>query len=146
VPRPAGVLGRLWLATTVLREHRGDGHVLAAVHAGLGGLETTLTHIGDGVLGRGDVEPHRGWSDDEWAAAVDGLRSRGLLGADGRLTEAGTAVRRRIEDDTDRLAAAPAEALGPELDRLLELAVPLCRAVFDAGVVPLPNPMGVARP
>ncbi|WP_428839469.1 helix-turn-helix domain-containing protein, partial [Amycolatopsis pretoriensis] len=35
VPRPAGVLGRLWLAATVLREHRGDGHVLAAVHTGL---------------------------------------------------------------------------------------------------------------
>ncbi|WP_410673078.1 SCO6745 family protein [Amycolatopsis sp. cmx-4-68] len=146
VPRPAGALGRLWLATTVLREHRGDGHVLAAVHAGLGGLETTLTHIGDGVIGRGDVEPHRGWSDDEWTAAVDGLRSRGLLGADGRLTSAGAELRRRIEDDTDRLAAAPAEALGPELDRVLELAVPLARAVIDAGVVPVPNPMGVARP
>ncbi|MEV4148027.1 hypothetical protein AB0J40_30465 [Amycolatopsis sp. NPDC049691] len=146
VPRPPGVLARLWLAATVLREHRGDGHVLAAVHAGLTGLETTLTHIGDGVIGRGDVQPHRGWTEDDWTAAAERLRARGLLDAQGRLTDAGTAVRARLEEDTDRLASAPVDALGEDLDRLLELAVPLSRAVVDAGVVPVPNPMGVPRP
>ncbi|WIY03129.1 hypothetical protein QRX60_04475 [Amycolatopsis mongoliensis] len=147
VPRPAGVLGRLWLAATVLREHRGDGHVLAAVHAGLTGLETTVTHIGEGVIARGDVQPHRGWSDADWTSSVSALRTRGLLDASGRSTPAGTALRRRIEEDTDRLAAAPVEALGPAgLSRLLALAVPLSRAVIDAGVIPVPNPMGVPRP
>lgn len=144
VPRPAGVLGRVWLAATVLREHRGDGHVLAAVHADLTGLETTLTHIGDGVIARGDVQPHRGWTDADWAAAISGLQARGLLDVDGRLTPAGTALRRGIEEDTDRLAAAPLGADG--VSRLLELAVPLSRAVIDAGVIPVPNPMGVPRP
>lgn len=147
VPRPPGVPGRLWLAATVLREHRGDGHVLSAVHAGLDGLETTLTHIGDGVIGRGDVQPHRGWSDAEWDAAVDRLRDKGVLDADGRLTEAGAELRRGIEADTDRLASAPVEALGEDgVARVLELAVPLSRAVIDSGVVPVPNPMGVPRP
>ncbi|WP_329051461.1 hypothetical protein OG738_04510 [Amycolatopsis sp. NBC_01488] len=147
VPRPTGVLGRLWLAATVLREHRGDGHVLSAVHAGLTGLETTLTHIGDSVIARGDVQPHRGWSDAEWTLAAERLRTRGLLDPAGRLTPSGTALRRRIEEDTDRLAAAPVDALGPAgLSRLLELATPLSRAVIDAGVVPVPNPMGVPRP
>ncbi|KDN17526.1 SCO6745 family protein [Amycolatopsis rifamycinica] len=146
VPKPADPLSRLWLATTILREHRGDGHVLAAVHAGLGGLETTLTHIGDGVIARADIQPHRGWPDAEWDAAVARLRARGLLGADGRLTGAGRELRRRIEADTDRLAAAPVTALGPDVERLLELAVPLSRALIDRGVVPVPNPMGVARP
>lgn len=146
VPRPAGVPGRLWLAATVLREHRGDGHVLAAVHAGLTGLETTLTHIGDGVVGRADVQPHRGWTEDDWTAAAGRLRARGLLDASGRLTDAGAAVRTRLEEDTDRLASAPVDALREDLDRLLELAVPLSRAVIDAGVVPVPNPMGVPRP
>ncbi|WP_328613982.1 hypothetical protein OHS18_37715 [Amycolatopsis sp. NBC_00355] len=147
VPRPSGVLGRLWLAATILREHRGDGHVLSAVHAGLSGLETTLTHIGDDVLTRGDVQPHRGWSDEDWTAAVDRLRDRGVLDASGRLTSAGGSLRRGIEEDTDRLASAPVEALGDEgLARVLELAVPLSRAVIDAGLVPVPNPMGVPRP
>ncbi|MEV5718073.1 hypothetical protein AB0L41_29660 [Amycolatopsis mediterranei] len=146
VPKPADPLSRLWLATTILREHRGDGHVLAAVHAGLGGLETTLTHIGDGVIGRADVQPHRGWSDPQWDAAVDRLRTRGTLDADGRLTDAGRELRHRLEDDTDRLAAAPVTALGADVERLLQLAVPLARAVLDSGVVPVPNPMGVTRP
>ncbi|MEU4248160.1 hypothetical protein AB0F15_12170 [Amycolatopsis sp. NPDC026612] len=146
VPEPADPLSRLWLAATILREHRGDGHVLAAVHAGLSGLETTLTHIGDGVVGRADVQPHRGWSDEQWDAAVDRLRARGTLDAAGRLTEGGRELRRRIEADTDRLAAAPVAELGDDLERLLELAVPLSRAVIDSGVVPVPNPMGVPRP
>jgi hypothetical protein len=146
VPKPPEPWSRLWLAATVLREHRGDGHVLAAVHAGLSGLETTLTHIGDGVIGRGDVQPHRGWSGEQWNRAVDRLRARGILGADGHLTEAGRALRHRIEEDTDRLAAAPVKELGDDLERLLELAVPLSRVLIDAGVVPVPNPMGVSRP
>ncbi|QKV75923.1 hypothetical protein [Amycolatopsis sp. Hca4] len=146
VPRHADPVARLWLATTILREHRGDGHVLAAVHAGLSGLETTLTHIGDGVITRSDIQPHRGWSDAQWDAAVDRMRARGVLDAEGRLTEAGRELRRTIEEDTDRLAAAPVEALGADVERLLTLAVPLSRALIDAGVVPVPNPMGVPRP
>jgi hypothetical protein len=146
LPQPSTPWGRLWLAATVLREHRGDGHVLAAVHAGLSGLETTLTHIGDGVIGRRDVQPHRGWSDKAWTTAADRLRDRGVLDDEGRLTEPGRELRHRIEQDTDRLASAPVEELGTDLERLLELAVPLSRALIDGGVVPVPNPMGVARP
>jgi hypothetical protein len=147
VPRPDGVLARLWLAATVLREHRGDGHVLAAVHAGLSGLETTLTHIADGAITRADVQPHRGWSDADWSTAVDRLRDKGLLDAKRRLTDAGAALRHGVEEDTDRLAAAPVEALGEAGSaRVLELAVPLSRALIDTGVIPVPNPMGVPRP
>ncbi|MGW4063686.1 SCO6745 family protein [Amycolatopsis sp. NPDC004747] len=146
VPKPADPVARLWLATTILREHRGDGHVLAAVHAGLTGLETTLTHVGAGVIARAGIQRHRGWSDAEWDAAVDRLRVRGILDSGGVLTEAGRDLRRGIEDDTDRLAAAPVEALGADVERVLALAVPLSRAVIDGGVVPVPNPMGVPRP
>lgn len=146
VPRPPDVLGRLWLAATVLREHRGDGHVLSAVHAGLDGLETTLTHVGSGAITAADVQPHRGWPDSAWAAAAEALTARGLLDGTGRLTPAGAAVRSRIEEDTDRLAAAPLEELGADLARVLELAVPLSRALIDDGVIPVPNPMGVPRP
>src|SRR5207245_6312260 len=35
-------LGRLWLAATVFREHRGDGHVAALVGADLSGIESLL--------------------------------------------------------------------------------------------------------
>ncbi len=146
VPRPDGILARIWLAATVLREHRGDGHVLAAVHAGLRGLEATVTHVAAGAFGREDVQPHRGWTDAEWESAEDRLRDKGLLDPAG-LTSAGLELRRSIEDATDRLAAGPLEALGPSaVERLVELAEPLSRHLFDAGAVPPSNPIGVPRP
>jgi hypothetical protein len=70
-----------------------------------------------------------------------------VLDGDGRLTPTGTALRRELEDDTDRLAAGPVEALGPAAtERLVELAVPLARQLVDAGTVPVPNPVGAPRP
>nr|WP_255632715.1 hypothetical protein [Amycolatopsis sp. TNS106] len=147
VARPATPAGRVWLAATVLREHRGDGHVLSAVAAGLRGLDTTLTHIGSGAVTREVIQVNRGWSDDEWDESVARLSERGILDGDLALTGPGIALRQRIEGETDRLATGPLEALGE--DRAAEavrLAVPLSRRVFDAGAIPLPNPMGAPRP
>ncbi|WP_329072213.1 SCO6745 family protein [Amycolatopsis sp. NBC_01480] len=147
VPRPPRLLARLWLATCVLREHRGDGHVLASVAAGLTGLEAGLTHIATGATTRELLQRARGWTDEEWEASRSRLLARGLLDASGRLTEAGAAVRHEVEATTDRLAAGPLEVLGTaETERVIELATTLSRLVIDAGVVPVPNPMGLPRP
>ncbi|MEU3623292.1 hypothetical protein BS329_24000 [Amycolatopsis coloradensis] len=147
VARPASAAARVWLAATVLREHRGDGHVLSAVAAGLRGLDTTLTHIGTGAITREVIQINRGWSDDDWDESVGRLTGRGVLDGELRLTEAGIALRQRIEDETDRLATGPLEALGTggaaEIERI---AVPLSRRIFDDGAIPLPNPMGAPRP
>ena len=57
---------------------------------------------------------------------TDRLRDRGLIGDDGWLTEAGRAVKQRIEDRTDDLAARPYETLEPEeLGELIEALRPL---------------------
>ncbi|WP_410578841.1 SCO6745 family protein [Amycolatopsis sp. lyj-108] len=147
VARPATPVGRSWLAATVLREHRGDGHVLSAVAAGLRGLDTTLTHIGSGAVTREVIQINRGWSDDEWDESVARLAGRGILDGDLKLTEQGIALRQRIEDETDRLAAGPSEALGEVgAAEVLRIAVPLSRRIFDTGEIPLPNPMGAPRP
>jgi len=147
VARPATPVGRVWLAATVLREHRGDGHVLSAVAAGLRGLDTTLTHIGSGAVTREVIQSNRGWSDDEWDESVTRLSERGVLGGDLTLTEQGIALRQRIENETDRLAAGPSEALGEDgVAEVLRIAVPLSRRIFDTGAIPLPNPMGAPRP
>jgi len=51
---------RLWLACTVVREHRGDGHVAALVEAGLDGCEVHVmaaapwTALGDAATARFD--------------------------------------------------------------------------------------------
>ena len=127
----------LWHAITLLREHRGDGHVAVLVGAGLSGLDALVTHT---ATGRGFSEPAaratRGWSEDEWAAAVTALRQRGLLDGDG-LTPAGVELRERVEAATDALAADPWLALGPAgTDRLTELGRTFSRAAVAAGAFP----------
>jgi hypothetical protein len=135
---------RLWWAATVLREHRGDGHVLAATNAGLTGLETTLTHIASGIVTRETMQPNRGWTDEQWAAAELSLTERGLL-AEGTLTLAGVAVREQLEADTDRLARPAYDVLAGELATIRPVLHALGDAIVAAGALPAGNPMGLSR-
>ena len=137
VARPARRSASVWLATTILREHRGDGHVQAAVAAGLSGLAAGITHVASGATTRHALQPNRGWTDEEWDAAADELRQRGLLDAGGRLTPDGEELRADIERETDRLAAGPADRLGDGgLARLED------EAARVGDVIPDPNPIG----
>lgn len=123
----------LWHAQTLLREFRGDGHIACLVAEGLTGVEALVTHAASGEITADALRTSRRWSDDEWSAAEDRLRSRGWLDADGRFTVEGRERRQRIEDRTDRLAAAPYEALGEEVcDELRQLARPLSRQMTSA--------------
>jgi hypothetical protein len=145
VPDPAHL--KLWHAATMLREHRGDGHVAALVAAGLDGCEAHLTLVGAGTVPASELQPNRGWTDDEWAAARDRLVARGLLDESGRLTPAGTELRAWVEERTDALALAPWRSLGEaDAERLLELLDQPVRDVVDGGGVPFPNPMGLPSP
>jgi len=134
----------LWHACTLLREHRGDGHVASLTAAGLDGCEAHVTLVATGSVPRDTLQSNRKWSDEEWKAAEDRLRARGWLDAAGRLTDAGRAGRAEVEARTDKLAEEPWRALGPErTERLLELLTPMARAINAAGGVPVPNPVGV---
>ncbi|MDK1342672.1 hypothetical protein QNO09_04965 [Streptomyces sp. 378] len=127
-----------WHAATLLREHRGDGHLAVLMSAGLDGLEAMVTHTatGKGMTPKW-VFSTRGWSREEWDAATDRLRERGLLEASGDLTEQGVALRREIEHETDRLDRAPYEHLGPEgVARLTELSATFAHAALVAGAFP----------
>jgi len=150
VPRPdpaADPVSSAWLAATVLREHRGDGHVMACVGAGLRGLDASVTHVATGSLTRGLIQPTRGWTDADWTSSERRLQARGLLDSGGRLTKSGGALRRDVESLTDRLAAGPVERLGETgVKEASALAAPIARCLIDAGVIPLPNPVGVPRP
>src|SRR5260370_39332294 len=44
VPVPEEPVARIWHAATLLREHRGDGHIAALVAAGIGGTEAPVLH------------------------------------------------------------------------------------------------------
>jgi hypothetical protein len=144
LPWPDGDHLVLWHALTLLREHRGDGHIAALVVAGLDPCEALVTHgaAADGIFPAKVLQSTRAWSDAEWQAAGDRLRARGWLDGDGTLTGEGARVRREVEDQTDRAAARPWTALGTAgSDRLRALVRPLSRAVVDSGIL-FNDPLG----
>ncbi len=127
----------LWHAATLLREYRGDGHLHALLAAGLTGLEALILHT---ATGRGFLvevaQATRGWSAEQWSEASAGLRERGLLTADGGLTDEGATFREGIETETSRLSTAPYTSLGNEAAELGELAGNLTRTILAAGAFP----------
>jgi len=135
LPWPTDELLALWHAASLLREHRGDGHVATLLQAGLDPVEAIVT--GGLMAGTtGFMRTSRGWTDAEWAAGEDRLRERGLLGPDG-LTAAGTALRRDLETSTDRAAEIGWRHLGADgAARLLELVRPLRRTLLEGDVFP----------
>ncbi|MFJ8281487.1 hypothetical protein ACIRA2_29890 [Streptomyces griseoviridis] len=128
----------LWHAATLLREHRGDGHLAALAVAGLSGIEALVLHNAVGTAPTAALFMRtRGWSAVQWGAARDRLRERGLLDGAGDLTSAGTALRGETEALTDRLDAAPYDHLGPAATaRLTELAGGFSATLKAAGAFP----------
>jgi hypothetical protein len=144
LPVPAEPLARLWHAATVLREHRGDGHVAALVAAGIDGCEALVLRAGMD-LSRELLQPIRGWADADWEQAAARLAGRGWLGADGRVTAAGAAAHQAVEDATDLAAARPWARLGPDgTGELMAVLTPVAKAC--ATLLPYPNPVGVPAP
>ncbi|MFB6617203.1 hypothetical protein ACIGFK_02470 [Streptomyces sp. NPDC085524] len=129
---------RLWHATTLLREHRGDGHLAALLLAGLDPVEALLSHTATGKgMSPKWIKRIRGWEQADLDAAAARLRARGVLDAEGALTEHGAALREQLETDTDRLDAAPYEHLGADgLARLAELGGAVVREAMAAGAFP----------
>jgi len=137
LPWPDEPVLQLWHGATLLREHRGDGHLAVLLRSGLSGLEALVTHTetGRGFTVQG-AKATRGWSDEEWDAAVASLTAQGLL-EDGRLTQQGVALRAELEVETDELAAAPWEHLGAERTaRVVELGKALSTRIAAAGAYP----------
>ncbi|WP_434599270.1 SCO6745 family protein [Streptomyces sp. A5-4] len=127
-----------WHAATLLREHRGDGHLAALIGAGLDPLEALVSHTatGKGMSPRW-ILATRGWRRADWDAASGRLRGRGLLDGEGALTEAGVKLRQELEETTDRLDAAPYEHLGAAgVERLTEVGRVFLGAALGAGAFP----------
>jgi hypothetical protein len=122
--RPPEPLAALWHDCTVLREHRGDGHLAAVALAGLVWPEP---HLLPARQVDAQQQQYRGWDDESWQRAAGRVRGRDTA---------------ELEAVTDQLAAPAYEVLAAtgrvELARLLE---PLARAV--SAQLPYPNAMGL---
>ena len=145
LPLPDDPVAALWQCCTSLREHRGDGHVAALVAADISGVEAHQLMVGSGYIADEPIRASRGWDEDDWLAAKDRLRARDLIDDAGSLTAAGRAERDRIETITDELAMQPYRDGLTEagLDLMPSLLRPIARAIYDAGILVFPNPMGL---
>jgi Helix-turn-helix family len=138
-PWPGTPAGRLHRACDLVREHRGDSHVAAAVAAGMGPVEmSVLTELWLGMP-LGSYSATRGFADPVIQAAAGHLADGGLVeGA--TLTERGRALRAGIEARTDAMEQPIVDALGPALDGLVERLDRWSAACIAAGAFP-PDPL-----
>jgi hypothetical protein len=128
-------VARLWHAANMLREHRGDGHIVALVSEQIGRTEAhVLSALDLGIYPAESFGRIHHLPKAHLAAVMDGLRDRGLLDATGRFTDAGRPAKDRIEALTDALAEAPYAALErQDLDELIVSLEPISARLVAAG-------------
>ncbi len=133
---PTDPMGAMWRAADLLREHRGDSHVISWAVGGADALEVLLlTEQWWGLPPRA-YAPTRGWSGPDMDAGFERLARRGLMTADEQLTDAGRAFREEIEVRTDELERPVLDALGDNLDELLGHLDAWSEAIIDGGSYP----------
>jgi len=137
-PWPDDPLTAAWHGATALRECRGDSHLAVCLAHGLTGLEAdVLTELWVGY------EPltytaTRAWSPAAMAAALEGLRRRGLVEGD-TLSEQGRALREQVEHATDLAMTAVLDAVGEALGDVLTRCNTWGGQLIAAGTFP-PDP------
>lgn len=124
-------LGALWYHGDLLREFRGDCHTAAWISAGFDATEIGLmTELYWGLPMR-SYSRTRGWSEEQFDAAADRLRSRGLIDDSG-FTPAGRTAREAVEAETDAQLGPVIDALGDDLDELCSILEPWGARVREA--------------
>jgi hypothetical protein len=133
---PDHPLGAMWRAADLVREHRGDSHVISWAVGGADAVEVLLlTEQWWGLPARA-YAPTRGWGGPDMDAGFQRLTRRGLMGDDERLTDAGRAFREEVEVRTDELERPVLAALGDDLEELLEHLDGWSEAIIAAGSYP----------
>ena len=133
---PGTPIGDLWRLCDLVREHRGDSHIIAWVGCGLDPVQANIsTELWWRLPLRSYVRT-RGWTEEEIDGALDRFRTAGLIDDDG-YTAAGEALRGEIERITDRQERPLVEALGDDADELFALLVPMTEAVVRAKGYPV---------
>jgi hypothetical protein len=146
LPWPDDPVAKLWHATTLLREQRGDTHVALLVGAGISGRDSNVLHCASDRVPRDFIMRSRKYDDDEWGVCTERLTARGVLDERGTLTPAGAELKAYLEEGTDRLALSAFDALDDdELELLFRTLTPLTRKVVAGGDIPAATPMGLSR-
>jgi hypothetical protein len=138
-PWPDAPAARLQRACDLIREHRSDSHIAAAVASGLGVVEmNVLTELWLGMP-LGSYSGTRGFAEPVIAAATEHLRAAGLVDG-GELTTKGRNLRAHIEQRTDAMEQGVVDALGDRLEQLTSRLGRWSEACIAAGSFP-PDPL-----
>src|ERR1700751_5494398 len=96
-------------------------------------------------LRREDMQPVRGWTEEQWDEARSRLAGRGWISPDGGISSAGRDAHTRVEEATDRAAARPWIRLGPAATaEAADVLTPVAQACASA--IPYLNPIGLPAP
>ncbi len=137
VAAPDDPLMGLWHYLTLLREHRGDGHVAALQAHGFEPIAALVTADGYSKIPVPALQRMRGWRDDAWAEGVESAHALGWIDDDGVRTAKGTEARAAMEATTNELAAGPWRHIGEETTgRLIAALEPIRAAVVNSGAIP----------
>jgi hypothetical protein len=130
---PDEVVARMFHAASLLREHRGDGHIAALMVENVARLEAHVLLALDMNMPAHEFGRIHHLPAAQIGAVIAGMRDRGLIGDDGWLSEQGHGVKQRVESLTDQLAAQPYEILDPgELGELIDALEPLATLLVAA--------------
>ena len=133
---PAHPMGAMWRMADLLREHRGDSHVITWAVGGVDAVEILLlTEQWWGLPARA-YAPTRGWQSADLDAGFARLARRGLMTDTELLTDAGRAFREEVEVRTDELERPVIAALGDDLDELLDHLDAWSEAIIAADCYP----------
>lgn len=135
---PGTVIGDLWHAADLVREHRGDTHTGAYNALGFTAPEIMLlTELWWG-LPHGLYMSSRHWDPEHVEAGVASLRSKGWIdGEPPTITDAGIKVRVEVEDLTDRGEANVLDVLtDAERDELFAILKPMAATIVAGGGYP----------
>jgi len=133
LPFPDEPLGRLWRCCDMLREHRGDSHIAVWTRAMVRPIEIQLMSELQMGIPLKTYSATRGWTTEQMDAALDDMRAKGWVDGDAFSPE-GRAFRERIEADTDVMEVPIVDAIGRDLEELLDVLRPWARAIVAAGI------------
>ena len=122
-PLPDSPVGAMWRMGDMLREYRGDSHTAAWISAGVDATEIGLLSELYWGLPMRSYSRTRAWTNEQFDAAHERLRSRGLVDDVG-FTESGRAFREDIEIRTDSQMRGAVEAIGDDFDEFVAITRP----------------------
>lgn len=149
VPSPNEPWAKLWRAWNTLREYRGDAHVATLVANNLTVDEAQVLSATWGAS-KYDVEllrATRGLDDTRWELAQAQLTARGLLTAEGSISQAGMNLRDDIEQKTDEACMNAWNQLSAsELEEVRQCTYKLSAHIIETGLFPVRSAVGAPWP